>query len=427
MSYAKVPNRWIVAAAGVLMQVALGGVYAWSVFRTPLVHQLHASISAVSLTFTISIFTLGWAAFAGGLWMRAKGPRVVGLTGGLLYGLGVYLASFSGHGLWVLYLTYGVLGGAGIGLSYIVPIATLVKWFPDRRGFITGIAVAGFGAGALVTAPIATRLIQLVGVLQTFAWLGGASLVLVMGTALLMREPPAGWQPAGWQPTSSAAAAGTSSYTLRQALSSWQWYALWTVLFLNVSAGISIISQASPMAQEITGVNVALAATMVGIISLANGAGRFVWAWLSDGIGRRWVFFTMFVLQAGLFLMLPKVHSFGLFTAVAVVILLCYGGGFGTMPALCADYFGSRDVGPIYGLMLTAWGCGSALGPILIAHVRQSTGRYEDALLILAALMACAAVLPLFLRAPARVVDNTKPNSPAGRTPLVLLKSRAAI
>jgi OFA family oxalate/formate antiporter-like MFS transporter len=412
MQTAKVPNRWIVAAAGILMQVALGAVYAWSVFRTPLVRQLHASISEVSLTFTIAIFTLGWAAFAGGLWMRAKGPRVVGLTGGLLYGLGVYLASFSGHGLWVLYLTYGVLGGAGIGLSYIVPIATLVKWFPDRRGFITGVAVAGFGVGALVTAPIATRLIQSVGVLQTFAWLGVASLVLVMGTALLMKEPPAGWKPAGWQPASGATATVTESYTLHQALTSWQWYALWSVLFLNVSAGIAIISQASPMVQETTGVNAAIAATMVGIISLANGGGRFLWAWLSDGIGRRWVFLTMFVLQAGLFLLLPRIHTFGLFTAVAFVILLCYGGGFGTMPAFCADYFGPRDVGPIYGLMLTAWGCGSALGPVLIAHVRQSTGKYEQALLILAVIMVGAAVIPLFLRPPARLAAAAPPRVP---------------
>lgn len=394
------PNRWIIAAAGVLMQVALGAVYAWSVFRTPLVRELHASISQISLTFTITIFTLGWAAFAGGLWMRAKGPRVVALTGGLLYGLGVFLASFSGHGLWVLYWSYGILGGAGIGLSYIVPIATLVKWFPDRRGFITGVAVAGFGAGALVTAPIATRLIQSVGVLQTFAWLGCASLVFVMGPALLMREPPSGWKPAGWHSAPGAATTSASNYTLRQALRSWQWYALWLVLFFNVSAGISIISQASPMAQEITGVNAALAAAMVGMISIANGAGRFLWAWLSDVVGRRWVFFAMFVLQAGLFVVLPGIHSFGLFTAFAVVILLCYGGGFGTMPAFCADYFGSRDVGSIYGLMLTAWGFGSAFGPILIAHARQSTGGYGQALLILAGIMVCAAVVPLFLKPP---------------------------
>ena len=154
------------------------------------------------------------------------------------------------------------------------------------------------------------------------------------------------------------------------------------------------------MAQEVTGVNAAVAATMVGIISIANGTGRFVWAWLSDLVGRRHVFLVMFLLQAGLFAVLPRIHSFGLFTSVAVFILLCYGGGFGTMPAFCADYFGSREVGSIYGLMLTAWGCGSALGPILIAHVRQSTGEYNQALLIIAGIMIVAAALPLFLKAP---------------------------
>ncbi len=232
-----------------------------------------------------------------------------------------------------------------------------------------------------------------------------------MGAALLMRDPPAGWQPAGWKPLPGNAASGADSFTLRMALSTWQWYALWAVLFFNVSAGISIISQASPMAQEITGVNAAMAASMVGIISVANGAGRFLWAWLSDVIGRRWVFLAMFVLQAGLFSLLPRVHSFGLFAAFALVILLCYGGGFGTMPAFCADYFGTRDAGSIYGLMLTAWGCGSVFGPVLIAHVRQSTGRYEQALLILTASMIGAAVIPLFLRAPART-ETAKPVVP---------------
>ena len=384
------------------MQIALGAVYAWSVFRTPLMHQLHASIAQVSLTFTIAIFTLGWAAFVGGLWMRAKGPRVVGLSAGFLYGLGVVLASLSSHGLWVLYLSYGVIGGAGIGLGYIVPIATLVKWFPDRRGFITGVAVAGFGAGALITAPIATRLIQSVGVFQTFAWLGIAYLILVVGAASLMSEPPAGWRPAGWQPASNQSAAVADGYTFKSALTKWQWYALWVMLFFNVSAGISIISQASPMTQEITGVNAAVAATMVGIISIANGAGRFIWAWLSDAVGRRQVFLAMFLLQAGLFFLLPKIHSFGFFTLIAVVILLCYGGGFGTMPAFCADYFGPREVGSIYGLMLTAWGFGSALGPVLIANVRQSTGKYSQALQIIAVIMVVAAVVPLLIRPPAR-------------------------
>lgn len=397
----ELPNRWLIAAAGVAMQIALGAVYAWSVFRTPLVKAFHWSIIEVSLTFTITIFTLGCAAFVGGLWMRAKGPRIVGLTGGLLYGLGVTLACLSNHGLWVLYLSYGLLGGAGIGLGYIVPVATLVKWFPDRRGFITGVAVAGFGAGALVTAPIATRLIASIGVLSTFAVLGVASFLMVAGSALLMRDPPAGYRPAGWEPVRTGAASGASDFTLKQALGSWQWYALWAMLFLNVSAGISIISQASPMAQEISGVDAAVAATMVGIISIANGAGRFLWAWLSDALGRRWVFLAMFVLQAALFFVLPRVSEFGLFTTLCVVILLCYGGGFGTMPAFCADYFGAKDVGSIYGLMLTAWGFGSVLGPVLIARVRQSTGHYDEALYILAGILAASAILPLIVRPPA--------------------------
>src|SRR5690349_5784646 len=193
-------HRGIIAVAGVVLQTALGAVYAWSVFRTPLVRGFGWTISEVTLTFTIAIFTLGIAAFAGGLWMRAKGPRIVGITAGVLYGLGVFLASFSSHGLWVLYLSYGILGGAGLGLGYIVPIATLVKWFPDRRGFITGIAVAGFGTGALVTAPIATRLIAREGVLQTFAILGVAYFVLVVGAAMFMINPAENYRPAGWKP-----------------------------------------------------------------------------------------------------------------------------------------------------------------------------------------------------------------------------------
>src|SRR5471030_2331218 len=191
-------NRWGIAVAGVLLQVALGAVYAWSVFRAPLMKQFGWSISEVTFTFTVSIFILGVACFFGGLWLNRKGPRVVALTGGFLYGLGVFLASFSANKLWWLYLSYGVIGGIGVGFAYIVPIAVLVKWFPDRRGLITGIAVGGFGAGALVTAPVATRLIQSVGVLQTFAYLGIAYLVVTMDAGYFMQNPQAGWKPAGW-------------------------------------------------------------------------------------------------------------------------------------------------------------------------------------------------------------------------------------
>src|SRR5260370_3350951 len=194
-------NRWSIAVAGVLLQIALGAVYAWSVFRVPLAKQFGWSVSEVTLTFSISIVVLGIAAFFGGLWLNRKGPRIVALTGGFLYGTGVFLASFSDHKLWWLYLSYGVIGGIGLGFSYIVPVAVLVKWFPDRRGLITGIAVGGFGAGALVTAPVATRLIQSVGGLETFAYLGIAYLILTVLSALFTQNPPTCSTPPASHPT----------------------------------------------------------------------------------------------------------------------------------------------------------------------------------------------------------------------------------
>src|ERR1700749_5362146 len=193
-------NRWGIAAAGFLMQMALGAVYAWSVFRIPLAKQFHWSIEQVTVTFTVSIVVLGVACFFGGLWLNRKGPRVVALTGGFLDGLGVFLASFSANKLWWLYLSYGVIGGIGVGFAYIVPIAVLVKWFPDRRGLITGIAVGGFGAGALVTAPVAQRLIQSVGVLKTFAYLGVAYMIVVVVAGVFMKKTPPRWGPRGWAP-----------------------------------------------------------------------------------------------------------------------------------------------------------------------------------------------------------------------------------
>ena len=406
-------NRWSIAIAGVLLQVALGAVYAWSVFRAPLTKQFGWSISEVTLTFTISIFVLGIAAFFGGLWLNRVGPRVVALTGGFLYGLGVFLASFSDHKLWWLYLSYGVIGGIGLGFSYIVPVAVLVKWFPDRRGLITGIAVGGFGAGALVTAPLATRLIQSVGVLQTFAYLGIAFLVVTVAAGYFMRNPPKGWRPEGWVSTASQASQRSSrDYTLGEALRTWQWWALWLLLFLNTSAGISVISQESPLFQELARVSVAAAAGMVGVASIGNAFGRVLWAWASDSITRRATFVAMFLGQTILFWVLPSVTSASVLTIVAFVVLMCYGGGFGTMPAFAADYFGSRNVGPIYGLMLTAWGFASAFGPLLIAYLRQSTGAYGEALHVIAGVMAVSVLLPLIVSPPHRMSPAARSTQP---------------
>jgi OFA family oxalate/formate antiporter-like MFS transporter len=400
-----VMNRWGIAAAGFLLQIALGAVYAWSVFRIPLAKQFGWSISEVTLTFTISIFVLGVAAFFGGLWLNRSGPRVVAMVGGLLYGAGVFLASFSNHGLWWLYLSYGVIGGTGLGFSYIVPVAVLVKWFPDRRGLITGIAVGGFGAGALVTAPVATSLIQSVGVLQTFAYLGITFLIVTVVCGYFMQNPPEGWKPAGWIPTQSEVLQRSNrDYTLGDALRTWQWWALWLLLFLNTSAGISVISQEAPLFQELAGIGAVTAAGMVGIASIGNAFGRVFWAWVSDLITRRATFIVMFVAQVILFWALPGLTSVAALTVVSFVILMCYGGGFGTMPAFAADYFGSKNVGPIYGLMLTAWGFASAFGPLLIAHMRQVNGEYRGALHVIAAVMVLSTALPFIVAPPKQAV-----------------------
>lgn len=394
-------KRWGLAAAGFLMQMALGAVYAWSVFRIPLARQFHWTNSQVTLTFTISIFVLSVACFFGGLWLNKKGPRVVALTGGFLYGLGVFLASFSADKLWWLYLSYGVIGGIGVGFSYIVPIAVLVKWFPDRRGLITGLAVGGFGAGALVVAPLASHLIQSVGVLHTFAILGIGYLVVSMGTGYFMQNPPAGWKPQDWTPSAiQTKQRAARDFTLGDALKTWQWWALWALLFLNTCAGISIISQESPLFQELGKVSAIIAAGTVGIVSIGNAAGRVFWAWVSDTITRRGAFVVMFLLQVALFWITPSLSSTAALTVVAFVILMCYGGGFGTMPAFAADYFGSKNVGPIYGLMLTAWGFASAFGPLLVAHMRQSSGSFVSGLHLIAGIMAVSAVLPILVRPP---------------------------
>src|SRR3984893_16603736 len=393
--------RWGIAAAGFVMQMALGAVYAWSVFRVPLARQFHWNISEVTLTFTISLFVLGVAAFFGGLWLNKKGPRVVALTGGFLYGVGVFLASFSANKLWWLYLSYGVIGGIGIVFAYIVPIAVLVKWFPDRRGLITGVAVGGFGAGALLTAPLASHLINSVGVLSTFAYLGIAFLIVTVIAGSFMQNPPDGWQPEGWKPSAlqTSQRAG-HDYVLGEALKTWQWWALWLLLFLNTCAGISVISQEAPIFQELTKVSAVVAGGMVGIASLGNAVGRVFWAWVSDLITRRATFLVMFILQVLLFWFFPSITTASLMTIVTFVVLMCYGGGFGTMPAFTADYFGPKNVGPIYGLMLTAWSFASAVGPLFIAHMRETTGSYRGALHVIAGVMAVSILLPILVRPP---------------------------
>jgi OFA family oxalate/formate antiporter-like MFS transporter len=374
------------------MQLALGAVYAWSVFLNPLREHFGASKVEVSLTFTITLAVLGITAGFGGSLQRRFGPRAVASFAGLFYGAGVLLSGIAPD-LATLYLAHGVLGGIGLGLGYIVPLAVLIGWFPDKRGFITGLAVMGFGLGALVTGPMATALIKSHGVQSTLLMLGTAYLVIVLIAAQFLRAAPEGYAPPGWTPPTRQTLTSATDMTLRDALRTPHWYLLWLMLALNVAAGAALISVAAPLTQELTRVGPGLGTVTVCLISLFNGFGRLFWGTLSDRIGRATVFLALFVLQAAAFLVLPALDQFTALLIPIAVIALCYGGGFGTMPAFATDVFGARNTGAIYGAMLTAWSAGAIAGPLLIAALP-----YRTALPLIAVMLAMAAGLPLAFR-----------------------------
>jgi len=403
MATEQLRNRWGIAAAAVIMQICLGAVYAWSVFVKPLVNTQHWTLTQVSLSFTINVFFIGVGTVIGGLWMDSAGPRKVATVGGIIYGAGYILASVaaSQHSLGLLYLSYGVLAGTGGGMGYICPVATIAKWFPDKRGVMTGLAVTGYGAGALLMGPIAARLIVSKGVPITFLGFGIVYLVLVVIAAQFYANPPQGWRPEGWVPkTAVAKAAGTVDYMVKEAMGTWQFWMLWFMLFLNVSAGIMIISQASPIAQQQVHMSAVAAGTMVGLLGIFNAGGRFFWAWTSDFIGRARVYFLLYLIQAGIFFFLPKISTETVLFVAFAAIYLCYGGGFGTMPSFTADYFGPKYMGGIYGWILLAWGVGGVVSPLMIARLRQVTGQYTTAIEIIAAVMVVSLILPIVVRRP---------------------------
>jgi len=400
-------GRWLLVAAAMLLQFAIGAVYAWSVFSKALqaAPPFHLSKLEASLPFEVTIGMVFIGTFIGGRIQDRRGPRTVALVGGLVYGVGVMLASFahSHSQLWLLILGYGVISGFGLGLAYIVPIAMLQKWFPDKRGLITGLAVGGFGFGAVLTAPVAQRLIGANSDVPTRAFLslGVAYLVMSLVGASFFRNPPAGYTVPGYVPATTGRVVDSGrDYTQAEALRTPQWYLLTAILTLNVVAGISLISQAAAAATDIAGYTKVGAASAVGVLALFNGAGRIVWAGASDRIGRMPSFAAMLGLSGVCLLLLPHASSAGLFFALAAVVYLCYGGAFGTMPATAGDYFGVKNAGAIYGLMIIAWSIGGVVGPIIAAALIGSGKHYGTAYTTIAIIALVAVVLPFITRMP---------------------------
>lgn len=380
-------NRWLIAVSAVLIHLSIGSVYAYSVYQLPLQQSQNWSIGGVTFAFTVAIFTLGISAAFLGKYVDTHGPRVTGSMAALLFGGGTFLAGVSVHlnSYPAFIATYGVLAGIGLGLGYVTPISTLVEWFPDRRGMATGIAVLGFGAGALVTGPAANYLIGVVGTPVTFAVLG-VSYFLAMATgASYLEKPPKGWVPETVDPDEieDVGAYGVTvssdleELTAREALRTPQFYLVWLIIFINVSAGIMLLSVASSMTQTITGVTAAAAATVVGLLGVFNGAGRIVWASFSDYIGRTRTYAAFFLVQIVAFLLLPRVTTIWLFAGLMFLIISCYGGGFACLPAYLGDLFGTSELGAIHGYTLTAWSLAGAAGPTLVSQVVELTGSYE--------------------------------------------------
>jgi len=370
-------KRWYIALAAIVMQLCLGTVYAWSVFKKPLIASHGWSEPSVQATMMIMMAVIGISAAFGGTLVDKKGPRFVATIGGILFGIGTLLGGLADQigNLWLLYIGYAVIGGLGNGFGYVTPIATLIRWFPDKRGLVTGLAVMGFGAGAFFMGKIAPAMVNSIGVAQTFYIWGVIFLVLVTGAAQIYKNPPAGWLPAGFKPAATAVSAA-NSFTFDEAVKTPQWWMLWSMLFLNVSAGLGLLSQLSPMAQDviskaqgITDAKVLAVAggSILAYASIFNGLGRLFWASMSDFIGRKNVFITMFITQALLYIYLPQVSAVFLFTVIACYLLACYGGGFATMPAFAADSFGPGYIGKVYGIMLTAWGCAGVFGPLVFS------------------------------------------------------------
>ena len=411
-------NRWRIPIGAVLVHICIGSVYAWSTFNRPIQALFPDSpwwFSPPYTTFTTALALLGSSAAFGGPWVERRGPRVAATAAALFFGTGLLIG---GIGLALrqsvlVFAGMGLIGGIGCGLGYISPVSTLVKWFPDRRGMATGLAIMGFGGGAFVAGHLNVYLMERLGVAQTMMALGVAYFIVMLMGSRLMELPPTGWKPAGWTgPATTHAMIATTSVTRNEAVSTVQFYLLWGILFINVTAGIGILAQASPMMQDMFSRTPIQAAAVVSLISLFNAGGRLMWASASDYIGRRNTYAIFFVAQVVLFLLIPGFAARGqwvLFQGSLFVIFTMYGGGFATIPAFLADIFGPQNVGAIHGALLTAWSAAAIAGPVIITELSNSAkaalapgasqvGIYNTPLQVLAALLAVGFVLTLLVR-----------------------------
>ena len=410
-------GRWGIVIAALLLQFSIGAVYAWSVFSSALQSPDAMGLTnpEASVPFTVTIGMIFIGSYIGGRIQDKKGPRPVALAGGTIYALGCILASFAlSHDntqLWLLILGYGVISGFGLGLAYIVPIAMLQKWFPDKRGLITGLAVAGFGFGAVLTAPIAQWLIAMTPTEpnRAFLPLGISYLVLALIGAAFFRNPPAGYTVPGWVPASTGRAQDSyKQFTEKEALRTPQWYFLAAILTLNVTVGISLVAQANSSAIDIAGYSIGGAAALVGVLALFNGGGRVFWAWVSGKTGRMTTFGLMLGLQGICLLVIPHASNAVLFFVLAAIVYLCFGGGFGTMPATAGDFFGVKHAGAIYGLMIIGWSLGGIIGSPIIAALIGSDKDYTLGYTVMGIIALLSLIVPIITKMPRPKVDAAK-------------------
>jgi len=425
-------NRWLIPPAALAVHLCIGQAYATSVYKTALVEHFDASLTSIGVVFSIAIVMLGLSAAVFGTWVDRNGPRAAMFTAACFWSVGflVGAAGIATNQLWLLYLGYGVLGGIGLGIGYISPVSTLIKWFPDRPGLATGMAIMGFGGGALIATPLSRQLMSLYdpaydgtaatvpsggAVAGLFVTLGLVYLVYMMAGAFVVRVPAEGWKPDGFDPSTvkQKSLVTTDSVSAANAIKTRQFWLLWVVLFCNVTAGIGILEQASPMIQDFfregdaSTVAAAAGAGFVGLLSLFNMAGRFVWSSTSDKIGRKPIYMVYLGVGLLLYVALATVGSSAtwLFVVLAAVIISFYGGGFATIPAYLRDLFGTYQVGAIHGRLLTAWAAAGVAGPLIVNGVLDTQGTpgelvaadYRIALFIMVGLLAVGFVANLLV------------------------------